>query len=296
MDARLNNFRRAYGLLADRARISLAAQVQNRQVLLSLRSDVLRFIAAAEPVRRRTAFPPDQNDVNLFQHADVFSVEEYNTLRQNIDIIVALIDDALFITRDTPDDIDLVVAWFNVTHQPGRPRFEVDPNFLALAVQTRGCTSIAGVLGCSARTVRRRVLEHGLAPGGQSPFLDIEQPDGDVRQVWNGPIRHTNLSEITDEALDGVIAEILLISPEYGRRMIDGALKSRGIYVAPRRLAASYRRVHGPPAGFFDRRIARRAYTVPGVNSVWHHDGQHGTISRNKDVLFAHILLNDRSY
>ena len=47
----LQNFRRAYGLLANRARISMAAQVQNPLGLETLRGDVLRFAAAAEPVR-----------------------------------------------------------------------------------------------------------------------------------------------------------------------------------------------------------------------------------------------------
>jgi hypothetical protein len=49
-DIRLQNFRQAYVLLANRTRASLTAHAQNPQVLQILRDDVLQFVAAAEPV------------------------------------------------------------------------------------------------------------------------------------------------------------------------------------------------------------------------------------------------------
>ena len=42
----------------------------------------------------------------------------------------------------------------------------------------------------------------------------------------------------------------------------------------------SYLRVIGPPNNQFgNRRIERRVYSVPGPNTLWHHDGQHGRSS-----------------
>jgi hypothetical protein len=113
-----------------------------------------------------------------------------------------------------------------------------------------------------------------------------------VTQVWNGPIRRTGLSDISDEDLDRLVTEILLIAPSYGRRMIDGALRSRGIRVAIRRITASYRRVHGPPASFFDRHLVRRTYTVAGVNSVWHHDGHHGNVICSPSLAFTYAWFH----
>jgi hypothetical protein len=205
-------------------------------------------------------------------------MQEYNTLQNNVTTIIGLLDGAILTNHDIPDDVNLEVAWYDYTGDSGRPRLEIDPNFLEFALQTRGFTEIASFFGCSARTIRRRALESRLAPAGQRPFLSIDQPDGDVDHIWNGPIRHTRLSAISEEDLDRAITEILLVAPTYGRRMIDGALRSRGIHVAMRRINAAYRRVHGPPAGFFDHRLERRTYTVAGVNSVWHHDGQHGNV------------------
>jgi hypothetical protein len=61
--------------------------------------------------------------------------------------------------------------------------------------------------------------------------------------------------------------------------MIAGALRAHGHHVSRRHIEESYLRVHGAPAGFGHRRIERRNYWVPAVNSLWHHDGHHGMCS-----------------
>ena len=60
--------------------------------------------------------------------------------------------------------------------------------------------------------------------------------------------------------------------------MLHGYLRAKGYRVPIKRISSSYLRVHGTPAAFGSRQIERRVYSVPGVNSLWHHDGQHGKL------------------
>jgi hypothetical protein len=85
------------------------------------------------------------------------------------------------------------------------------------------------------------------------------------------------MSDLSDEELDKITLQIITTFPDFGRRMIDGHLKSMGLHISRERLRASYLRVHGPPAASFGaRKIERRVYSVPRPNSLRHHDGQHG--------------------
>ena len=276
MDVVLENFRGSYEELATRIHTSLTRRAQRPEEIRTTRNEVLQFMAAAELVRSHIIFSCHAPHIFIRQHVDIFPLAEYNTLCRSIDTMVAVLDTALQESEDPPDDIDLDVARLEFTGRSGRPRFEVDRDFLSIALESRGPADIARTLGCSSRTVRRRALDHGLLVDGQAPFLDHEHFDGNVVRVWNGPIRHTRLTDISDENLDRVVSQILTLSPHFGRRMIDGALKSRGLHVSLRRIVDSYRRVHGPSVGLVNRRISRRAYHSAGVNSVWHHDGQHG--------------------
>jgi hypothetical protein len=158
----------------------------------------------------------------------------------------------------------------------GRPRKEIDKQFLAGALTLRGPTGIARSLNCNPRTVRRRALDYGLADPGAPCYQDIPQADGTTRRVWQStgpPI--AAISDMPAE-LDREIADILCLFPTFGRSMLAGALRSRGFRVPQDRIEASYLRVHGaPPRLFGERRLERKKYSVPGVNSLWHHDGQH---------------------
>lgn len=142
------------------------------------------------------------------------------------------------------------------TGAPGRPRLEIDPGILesTLAVETK--TKVADMLGCSARTIRRREL-------------DFKRQTG----IALTPQR----SSLSDERLDEVVAALLQEFPHYGRSMLMGAITANGHNVPERRIRESYTRVCGAPGQFFgSRRIHRRKYYVPAANSLWHHDGQHG--------------------
>jgi hypothetical protein len=65
--------------------------------------------------------------------------------------------------------------------------------------------------------------------------------------------------------------------------MLKGHLKADGYRVPRARIAASYLRVHGSPGSFGARFIHRTPYNVAGANSLWHHDGQHGSC-----IVFIH--------
>ncbi|GBE88207.1 hypothetical protein SCP_1300210 [Sparassis crispa] len=84
---------------------------------------------------------------------------------------------------------------------------------------------------------------------------------------------------MSDVQLDRAVGDILQVFPEFGRKMIDGHLKSQGHNVPRNCVEDSYAHVHGAPAIFGSRRpLVRRKYSVPGPLSLVHHDGQHGLI------------------
>jgi hypothetical protein len=181
--------------------------------------------------------------------------------------------------EDTADGIPLTVVERRRTKPRGRPRFEFDPKFLEFALQLRGPAELGAFFGCSARTVRRRGLEYGVSVPGEPLYYDTTHDDGTVTRVWPGTTTHTRLSQISDDDLDSEMAQLLNRFPLFGRRLIDGYLKSKGLHISRRRIVESYMRVHGPPPVFGRIQIERRGYYVPGVNSLWHHDGQHGSHS-----------------
>jgi len=87
------------------------------------------------------------------------------------------------------------------------------------------------------------------------------------------------MSELSDDDLDDIISQIVKIFPNFGRCMIDGHLRHLGHYVPRSHIQASCAHVHGAPASSFGpHHIQCRVYSVPGPNSLAHHDGQHGML------------------
>jgi hypothetical protein len=190
-------------------------------------------------------------------------------------------------SADHPD-ADRIEATRTVhTGRRGRPRIEIDEDILEESYKHRGATELGQIFNLSSRTVRRRVLEAGLAEAGEPVYVVFEDVDGNSWQYYTGSGRHSSHSTLSDDELDNIMVQILDSFPAFGRRMIDGHLKYLGYNVPRSRLQASYARVHGPPVSAFGvRRIERRVYNVPGYNSLCHHDGQHGKIS----FLLSHLF------
>ncbi|KZS87399.1 hypothetical protein SISNIDRAFT_470967 [Sistotremastrum niveocremeum HHB9708] len=55
----------------------------------------------------------------------------------------------------------------------GRPKIQIDPNFLTFALEIRGPAGLASnIVTCAAKTIRRRALEYAFVqPGG--PFIAL---------------------------------------------------------------------------------------------------------------------------
>jgi hypothetical protein len=183
--------------------------------------------------------------------------------------MITRLDDAVHKAADPPSTTVQFVT-VSQTGRRGRPRKEINHGLLAQALQLSSKATIARHAKVSARTIQRRALEHGLAQPGQAVF--VRGPDGSmVRQALS-----RQAPSISDVELDARIADILVRFPSHGRALIDGELKSMGLRVPRQRIRDSYERVHGPPPPFGRRVVHRRTYDVPGANSLWHHDGQHG--------------------
>ena len=180
-------------------------------------------------------------------------------------------------SNDTPDGPSVEVTDFKPKGRRGRPRKNIDKTFLQHALGVRNKTRIGAAIGCSSRTVRRRAIDHGLEREGVSVFTTVPQPDGSTSRVWqaSGPMQNEVMD---DNTLDHHVADVLQAMPELGRAMVMGNLKAKGIKVSRAQVQKSIERVQGLPAQFGRRRLQRRVYSVPGVNSLWHHDGNHGMV------------------
>ncbi|KAJ3815578.1 hypothetical protein F5876DRAFT_30466 [Lentinula aff. lateritia] len=198
------------------------------------------------------------------------------------------------------------VVFTETTGRPGRPRTVIDPNFLRFAYQHRSTSGISNFLDVSRSTLRRRLLEYGIASPGANPFprmvgsvedthridvhsdnsdelLDAEVPQPahlpeDVRAEASSIPSSSSpgyISRISDEQLDSLLGRLRIHYHRAGIRMLDGMLRRLSIIVPYERIRQSLIRID-PIHRVFDRiRIRRRGYSVPGPNSVWHHDGHH---------------------
>ncbi|KAJ7631611.1 hypothetical protein DFH06DRAFT_1004926 [Mycena polygramma] len=178
------------------------------------------------------------------------------------------------------------------TGRAGRPRIEIDPDFLRWAYSQRTTAGIHRFLGVSRSTVRSALLRHGINvlpnpepvndTDTEDDLLDPDLPiptqlpsaveDLAPPQVasYTGP-----LSNLSDDELDLLLLRLRSHFRRAGLGMLDGMLRRLGHRVPRERVRQSLLRID-PVRRIFERiRIRRRVYSVPGPNSLWHHDGQH---------------------
>jgi len=272
----LNAFRFTYHALSNRVHHLQQTRSSNINALRRTGDECFRLLASAEQVCIYANYHLAILTIGfIFKNIEEFPPDEYRILGESINTMIVALDEACHFASDLSDSA-LSVMEYCATGGAGRPRIEFDPTFLSFAVELRGPTDIANVFGCSARTVRRRALELNLLHPGRAPFSVAVGHGGATLRVHNGPQMHTRLSNISDDDLDAMISIILRDFPRFGRRMIDGRLRSQGIRVPRSRIRSSYVRIRGHIPSFVREPIARREYCVAGVNSLWHHDGQHG--------------------
>mgnify|MGYP003429371256 FL=1 len=142
-------------------------------------------------------------------------------------------------------------------------------------------TDIAKVFNISRSTLWRRITEAGMS-------ID-------------------NFSDVSDADLDAMVGETQNNFPKMGLRLIQGHLKTMGIKVQRKRLRESIQRIN--PLNSMTRwhqPIARRTYSVPGPNSLWHIDGHHSLIrwrfvvhgcidGFSRLVTYLHCATNNKS-
>ncbi|KAK6992517.1 hypothetical protein R3P38DRAFT_3083810 [Favolaschia claudopus] len=274
----LSNFRTGYERLEKRVQIALRTQIGDRQQLEKHIRECARFLMAAE------------------EHNASFPAAELAQLRKSIHAMTRSLEDAVNRSSDPLTDPMLSVVGVDSPPQGrrrrGRPRKDIDKTFLEGALKLWGCAGIARALQCHPRTVRRNALHHGLVGAGPPVYQDTYDNNGEPQRLWQstGPAIAT-ISNVPDE-LDAQVADILNLFPNFGRGMIAGALLARGFRVPEARIQEAYSRVHGVPRYFGDRAVERRIYSVPGVNSLWHHDGQHGLI---RWKFLTHAFIDGKS-
>jgi len=190
----------------------------------------------------------------------------------------------------------------------GRPSIWIDPHFLQWAYTLCSTSSIAQFLNLNRRTVRNALLSYGIATPQPSTFthlslaenVDLEGHEpGDTSNggpghddILDPPASSQNseststthqitsytgpLSDISDSDLDRLIQTLRHQFTRAGVAMIGGMLRNLGYRIPRERIRHSLIRID-PIHRVFERiRIRRRVYSVPGPNSLWHHDGQHG--------------------
>ena len=188
------------------------------------------------------------------------------------------------------------------TGRRGRPAIHIDPDFLRWAYSLRSTSSISRFLNISRQRVRSALLEHGIAVPQANPFTQDTNLDDIATQTAMedillnpdlpiptsfppsipSPARHHTVSftaplfTLSDSNLDELI---ICLQRHYCRArvtMLHGMLLHLGHRIPRERIRQSLLRID-PVQRVFERiRIRCHTYSVPGPNSLWHHDGQHG--------------------
>lgn len=126
-------------------------------------------------------------------------------------------------------------------------------------------TEIAKMLGCSTRTVHRRIIQFGISS-------------------------LTAYSTISDAELDELVEEFVASFPTAGQKSLAGHLLTLGLHIQRHRVRESLYRTD--PWGVEQRSIKilhRRQYKVAGPKSLWHIDGHHKLI-RWRIVTHVHMV------
>ncbi|KAG6904783.1 hypothetical protein DXG01_007231 [Tephrocybe rancida] len=254
--------------------LSIAFQELGRAVDTSLRTQLGDAARLGEQKRLCLQFYSD-----LQQHSHLLTPEDFQSVQESLDQMISALEDATTLSSDSADAPPPLLGGTSSNGQPGCPRIDIRQEDLASL--TSGHVThqqIADLYGCSARTIRRRLVEYGMSLPGPPVYTQHQQSDGSILCEYALGVS-ADLSQLSDEELDRTMLEIYEQFPSFGRRMIDGYLLHLGERVPRQRIIDSYHRVIGPTTSTFGTcRIQRRVYSVPGPNSLWHHDGHTGGI------------------
>ena len=143
----------------------------------------------------------------------------------------------------------------------GRPTLDVSPDVLETLHDQIGfsCAEIARNLGISESTIRRRRRSLGVGSTNS-------------RSVY---------STISNDDLDQMVRSILRVTPRIGYRLVQGALRRRGLHIQRRRVLESLQQVDPVTITMrSSRSIIRRRYLVPCPNALWY-------VSTIRSIIFS---------
>ena len=232
-------------------RVDQNLRIQNGDVArLRVQLDEVRaFAADAERVRyqkvigatsyRMTTLSPCLQARNLLEQ------EEYDTLRDSLNDMTACINGAITASADDVVGAPILLAQLGERGRPGRPRFDIDKNWLSYASQGITLKDIGEQLHCSARTVWRRLLDYHLAEPAPPVIQEVIQPDGTHAKEWH-PTGPTGFDFKDQPArLDEIVKRIIDRFSKYSLEFVRAALRTSGHRVARDEIRASLTRVRG---------------------------------------------------
>ena len=148
--------------------------------------------------------------------------------------------------------VQLAVGEQKPTIPRGRPSLNISERTLSSFLEQEFTqVEIAHMLGCSAKSVHRMIVNFGLS-------------------------RFVQYSAISDNELDALVEDFVSNFPTAGQKTLAGHLSAMGYRIQRYRVRESLYRVD--PWGVWERSrrlLHRRKYKVPGPNSLWHIDGNH---------------------
>lgn len=176
------------------------------------------------------------------------------------------------------------------------------------AYNHRSTSGISRFLHVGRNTVRRALLDYGIAGPQESPFHASEAANSEenlaegflqeddlldplnnsIPSIHRDASDHNDpqalpvvsfmgpLSTLSDDKLDAMINELHSNFHRVGLSMLDGMLRHLGHCVPRECIRESLMRIDPVQRVFQCIRIRHCVYSVPGPNSLWHHDGQHG--------------------
>ncbi|KAJ7740477.1 hypothetical protein DFH07DRAFT_751592 [Mycena maculata] len=219
----LETIRIAFFQLTDRVNTALRTQIGDRLCLQEQNGGVLRLLQSIQ------------------QHADVIPVAEHQIMEDSITQMLEALATASVQSEDPPPaGPGISVSRTTHTGQRGRPRIEIDYDFLAFGLELRGPTGLAPVAGVASRTIRCRALEYGLVDPADPVYVETrDENSGDLVRTYTFSTT-APVSSITDEDLDQLMHQILQIFPTFGQHMIDGHLRQLSHHVPTSRVRESW--------------------------------------------------------
>jgi hypothetical protein len=237
----------------------------------------------------------------LGKYSQIFMAAEHDTIMQSLAIMRNDVRQQYEQTISESHHGHPTIVETIHTGQRGRPSLQINREFLQWAYSLRSISSIAHFLEVSRGLVRQQLVEHGIAEPQSQPFMlsaqytddgsdggnhdddDVLDPSGDV----SSPIAPSDnmlfttsytspQSAISDNELDDLVIRLRRHFRRAGVTMLGGMLRRLGYRISRERISQSLVRIDPVQRVFQRIRIRRRVYSVPGPNSLWHHDGQHG--------------------